>query len=109
MSVGERRFRVVFEKVTVKQDDFGEPDRSWSTFATRWALIQPMKGAERFSANQVQVDVDHRIVCRSDSTMEKLTAGDRATWNGHEYDIKSIIWRDHTRKEMEILAQEHVY
>ena len=108
MSIGERRHRVVFQSATVAQDAFGEPDQTWSNLATRWALVQPMKGAERFAANQVQADVDHRIVCRYDSTLSALTPGDRATWNGHTYDIKSIIWRDHTQKEMEILAQEHV-
>lgn len=109
MSIGERRFRVVFETATVGQDAYGEPDQTWSTLATRWALIQPMKGKERFSTNQTQVDVDHRIVCRYDSTLSALTAGDRAKWNGHVYDIKSVIWRDHTQKEMEIMAQEHIH
>ena len=108
MSIGERRHRVVFQRATISQDAYGEPDKTWSNLATRWALVQPMKGGERFSANQVQVDVDHRIVCRYDSTMATLTAGDRATWSGHIYDIKSIVWRDHTQKEMEILAQEHI-
>jgi SPP1 family predicted phage head-tail adaptor len=100
--------RVVFERATVAQDAFGEPDQTWATLATRWALVQPMKGAERFAANQVQADVDHRIVCRFDSTLSDLSPGDRATWDGHTYDIKSVIVRDHTRKEVEILAQEHV-
>lgn len=108
MSIGERRHRVVFQSATTSQDAYGEPDQTWSTLATRWALVQPMKGAEQFSANQVQVDVDHRIICRYDSTMGTLTVGGRATWKGHTYDIKSIIWRDHTQKELEILAQEHV-
>ena len=108
MSIGERRHRVLFQTATVSQDAYGEPDQTWSDLATRWAMVQPMKGRERFAANQVQADVDHRIVCRHDSTMNALAPGDRASWNGHTYDIKSIIWRDHTQKEMEILAQEHV-
>ena len=108
MSIGERRHRVLFQTATVSQDAYGEPDQTWSDLATRWALVQPMKGRERFAANQVQADVDHRIVCRYDSTLASLGPGDRASWNGHTYDIKSIIWRDHTQKEMEILAEEHV-
>lgn len=108
MNIGERRHRVVFQTATVAQDAFGEPDQTWSTLATRWALVQPLKGRERFAANQVQADVDHRIVCRYDSTLSALAPGDRATWSGHTYDIRSIIWRDHRKKQMEILAQEHV-
>lgn len=109
MSIGERRYRVVFQRATIAQDAYGEPDQSWTTLATRWALVQPLKGKERFSANQVQVDVDHRIVCRYDDTVAGLTAGDRATCNGRTYDIKSVIWRGHMKKEMEIMAQEHVH
>jgi len=52
--------------------------------------------------------VDHRIVTRYRPELSSLTPGDRATWSGNTYDIKSIIWRDHTKKEMEILAQEHI-
>lgn len=109
MSIGERRFRVVFQSATITQDAFGEPDKTWSALATRWALIQPLKGTEQFKADQVQADVDHRIVCRFDSVLEALKPDDRATWNGHVYDIKSIIWRDHTQKEMEIMAREHLH
>lgn len=108
MSIGERRYRVQFQRATVTQDAFGEPDKTYTELATRWALIQPMKSKERFSANQVQVDVDHRIVCRYDKTLKTLAPGDRATWDGHTYDIKAVLWRDHTRKELEIMAQEHV-
>lgn len=108
MSIGERRHRVTFQTASVVQDAYGEPDITYTTLGIRWALVQPMKGRERFSANQVQADVDHRIVCRYDDTIAALGPDDRATWNGHTYDIKSVIWRDHTQKEMEILAQEHV-
>jgi len=108
MSIGERRHRVTFERATETQDAFGEPDLTWTSICTSWALVQPLKGRERFNANEVQADVDHRIVTRYRSELSALSPGDRATWSGHTYDIKSVIWRDHTQKEMEILAQEHL-
>lgn len=107
MSIGERRHRVKFQSAKITHDDFGEPDQTWSDICTSWSLVQPMKGSERFKANQVQVDVDHRIVTRTRSELKTLTAGDRAVWNGHTYDIRSVIWRDHRGSELEILAQEH--
>jgi len=108
MSIGERRYRVVFQTPTVTQDAFGEPDKTWTTLCTSWALVQPMKGRERFSADQVQADVDTRIVTRYRNDIASLSPKDRATWGGKTYDIKSVIWRDHTRKELEILCQEHI-
>ena len=108
MGIGERRFRVVFQQPTIAQDAFGEPDKTWTTLCTRWALVQPIRGKEKFSMNQTQVDVDHRIVARYDSKTKLVGAGDRITWDGHTYDIKSAIWRNHMKKEIEFLAQEHV-
>ena len=107
MSIGERRHRVVFQRATETQDAFGEPDKTWATLCTSWALVQPMKGQEMFSANQAQSDVDHRIVTRYRSELSALGEKDRATYDGNTYDIRSVIWRDHTKKELEILARIH--
>ena len=107
MSIGERRHRVVFQRATETQDAFGEPDQTWTTLCTSWALVQPMKGQEMFSANQAQSEVDHRIVTRYRSELSALTSKDRATYGGNTYDIREVIWRDHTKKELEILARIH--
>ena len=108
MSVGERRFRVTFQKAVIAKDDFGEPDKSWSDIWTSWAGIQPIMGAERVKADQAIADIDHRIVTRGRSELESLGPKDRATWNGHIYDIRAVIWRDHRKSELEILAREHL-
>ena len=107
MSIGERRHRVVFQTPTTSLDDFGEPDKSWSTICSAWALVQSMKGAERFSANQVMADVDYRIVTRNRPSLESLGPGDRVLWKGKTFDIKTVIPRDHRESELEILAKEH--
>lgn len=107
MSIGERRQRVTFQRATKSNDDFGEPDKTWSDLCTSWALVQPLKGAERFSANQVQGSVDYRIVTRNRASLESLGLGDRAIWKGKTFDIKAVIPRDHRESELEILAKEH--
>ncbi len=108
MSIGERRQRVVFQRATVTQDDFGEPDQTWTTLATQWALVAPLKGTERRNANEIMAEVTTRIVTRNNSTISGLAPDDRATWSGHTYDIKAVIPRDHRRSELEILAVEHL-
>lgn len=107
MSIGERRHRVVFQSAAETQDAFGEPDQTWTTLCTSWALVQPLKGSERFNANHMMSDSDHRIVTRYRSELSSLGAKDRATFDGNTYDIRSVIWRDHTKKELEILARIH--
>lgn len=108
MSIGERRHRVVFQSATETQDAYGEADKSWTTLCTSWALVQPIKGAERFSANQMVADVEYRIITRYRSELSSLDAGDRATWNSKTFDIRAVIFRDHRMKELEILATVHI-
>lgn len=108
MSIGERRFRVVFQRAAEAQDAFGEPDQTWTNLCTSWALIQPLKGRERNAASQVHAELDTRIVTRNRSDLSALGPGDRATWNGHTYDIRSVAFRDHRQVDLEIMAQEHL-
>jgi len=108
MSIGERRHRVVFQRATITQDDLGEPDKTYTNLCTSWAMVQPLKGRERQSANETQSEIDTRIVTRSRTALAALGPGDRATWNGRIYDIRSVIHRDHRRHEMEIMCVEHL-
>ena len=108
MSIGERRHRVAFETRQDVQDSFGEPDGTWTSLCTSWALVQPLKGRELLAANEIHAEVTTRIVTRNRTALASLSPKDRATWNGHTYDIKSVIHRDHRRHELEILCTEHL-
>ena len=79
MSIGERRHRVVFQSATISQDAYGEPDKTWSNLCTSWALVQPLKGKERFAAAQMQEDVEYRIVTRYRSELASLDSGDMSS------------------------------
>lgn len=108
MSIGEKRQRVVFERPTEAANAYGEPIQTWAALCTSWALVQPLRGAERFSASQVQSDIDVRIVTRYRSELATLRPKDRATWNGRQFDIKAVINKDSRNRELEILAREYV-
>lgn len=108
MSIGERRHRVVFQSPTITQDDFGEPDKSWSTLCTSWALVQPLSGSERLKANEVQGEITTRIVTRNRSELSGIGPDDRATWSGRTFDIRAVIHRDQRRHELELLCTEHL-
>ena len=108
MSIGERRHRVVFQAHGSTQDAFGEADPTYTTLCTSWALVQPMKGRELIAANEVHAEVTTRIVTRNRTELASLAPDDRATWNGHTYDIRAVIPRDHRNHELEILCTEHL-
>lgn len=108
MSVGERRFRVTFQSATVSQDGFGEPDQTWSSLATAWALVQDIRGQERYNGAEIKAELTTRIVTRAQTALASLGPGDRATWSGHTYDIRAVIPRDFRRQELELLCTEHL-
>lgn len=107
MSIGERRHRVTFQRATIAHDDYGEADTQWSDICTSWALVSPLKGIERIRADQVQSKLDHRIITRYRPQLADLDTGDRAVWKDRVFDIKHVIFRDHTIKELEILTTVH--
>lgn len=108
MSIGERRDRVTFQTPVISTDDFGEPDKSWADICTSWALVQPLKGTERFSAGGVKADADHRIVTRNRPELASLSPTDRIVFGSQVFDIRAVIARDHRRSELEILVTEHL-
>ena len=64
------------------------------------------RGAVRGESDAVQRQL--QIVTRNRSELDSLGAGDRAIWNEKVFDLRSVIARDHRRKELEILAEEHL-
>lgn len=107
-TIGERRHRITIERAADGVDGFGQPVKTWSTLATVWALVQPLRGGERFSAQQTVANVDHRIITRYRSDLAELTPKDRITWGGRVFDVTAVINRDHRNRELEILAREHI-
>lgn len=108
MSIGERRMRVTFQRSTETQSSSGEIAQTWAKLADSWALVQPLKGREFFEVNSTQSDVTTRIVVRSQTLLEGLTPKDRVIWGTKTYDIRSVIFRDHRRKEIELMCTEHL-
>jgi SPP1 family predicted phage head-tail adaptor len=61
---GPMRHRVEFQRAETVPNDFGEPVETWATYATRWARVQPLRGRDRWAAQQVNAQVTHEITLR---------------------------------------------
>lgn len=53
---GDLRSRVTIQQPTETQDAFGEPDVTWSTYATRWARIDYAGGREFLGADALRTE-----------------------------------------------------
>jgi len=79
--------RIVIQSATLAQDTMGQMVPTWSTHATVWADLIPIKGDEVTEANRLTQKVDFRVRIRYLST---LTIDMRVSYNSAYYDIVSI-------------------
>lgn len=64
MKSGQLRRRVQLQASTDTADSLGQPIPSWSTIATYWAQIKPLRGREDVNAQQKKPEVSHRVTMR---------------------------------------------
>ena len=106
MQAGKLNRRITVEQVTESQDTSGFPSETWATYCKRWASIVPLRGRERFEAQQFEAEVDVRFVVRYDSVTAAITPKMQVSYNSKTYDIQSVFDVDEAHKEIEILAYE---
>ena len=80
--------RVVIESFTTAANAYGEPIKTWSVFATVWAQVSPMRGEERFSAQQIDARATTRFRIRYRSDLDQTM---RLSYGGDAYDITAIL------------------
>jgi SPP1 family predicted phage head-tail adaptor len=88
VSVGDLRQRIVIESPTASSDGQGGlTGQTWSTLATVWARIDPMKAREESFAEKLRHVVTHRIIIRSRSD---ITAAMRVNFGGRIFQIHGV-------------------
>lgn len=80
--------RIVIQRNTAAQDTAGEPVESWATLSTVWAQIEPLRGVERWQAEQVNAELELKVRIRY---LAGVTPKDRFTLGGETYEIESVM------------------
>lgn len=86
MRAGRLRHRVAIQAATAGKGTLGGVTRTWSTVATVWAGIEPLKGAERIAADTVQAQLSCRIVLRY-SAYPGLTSAHRLRFGSRIFEL----------------------
>lgn len=110
MRAGPMRERLVIQRATTTQDGYGEPIETWATHATRWAQVEPLRGAERFEAQRLNPDLAYRVRVRHDTTVDGVTPKDRIYWTRKTrtlriHEVINIGARD---REVQLICSELV-
>ncbi|MGH6866300.1 MAG: phage head closure protein [Methyloceanibacter sp.] len=93
--IGNLRERVELQHRTVELDEFGEPIVTWVPRATVWARVEPLKGEERFAAQQVIATLGHRVHIRYRDDLSTL---DRVIWEGQQLDVQAVTHPDERKR-----------
>jgi SPP1 family predicted phage head-tail adaptor len=56
--------RVIIQTSTEARDSLGQAIPTWTTFATRWASIEPLRGDELFKAQTINAELTHQVRIR---------------------------------------------
>lgn len=101
-SAGRYNSPVRIEQKSVTRDGMGGEVVTWSTFATRLAEVEPIRGREFFAAAQMQSSVDYRIRLRKPLALVREM---RIVAKGKTMDIVELIEHD---DELELMCSTGV-
>jgi SPP1 family predicted phage head-tail adaptor len=105
MKAGSLRHRVQIQTFSEARDADGGITPTWTTAATRWASVEPLRGNEFFNASQVKGNVTHRVVMRY---YAGLTPTDRIVHDSRNLNIVAVLNPDERNIMTEVLATEQV-
>lgn len=103
MRAGRLRHVITIQQATETRDSVGAIIRTWATYDTVRASIEPLNGREYFNASQVQAEVSTRIRVRY---LDGLTSKMRILFGSRIYDIKAIINDKERNFEMTLMCVE---
>lgn len=104
MRAGRLRHRVTIQENVGSENNFGETVDDWQAVTTRWAAVDPLRGRERFEAQQISAEVSHRVTMRY---FADLTPTMRLVYDGRVLEIEAVIDVEERGRELELLCREN--
>lgn len=105
IGVNQLQHRIVIQTRSQASDGAGGVTETWSTFATVWASIEPMRANEVFWARHLEARVTHKVIIRY---LANLTTSMRFTFGGRTFQIKGVRNLKEENRWLEIVAEEGV-
>ena len=103
MRGGRLRHRVIIQTPTEVNDSRGQAIKTWATFATVYAAVEPISGREYFDAAQINAEITTKIIIRS---LPGVTQKMRVSYDSRLYNIQSIININERDREMHLFCSE---
>lgn len=103
--IGKLRHRVTLQELVKTDDGYGGIVETWQDVATVWAAIKPLRGNERYTAQQVQSELSHKITIRYQAGIKPQM---KLLYKGRTFEIESVIDIEERHQWLELLCSEVV-
>lgn len=103
-SAGDLRERITIQTAAAVTNAGGGRTNPWSTLATTWARVQPVKGGENEDAGRL-AGLQTYLVTIRDRT---ISLSNRIVWRGKTLNIRSITNRDERQHWLTMECEEGV-
>lgn len=101
MRSGRLSERITIQQKSVTRDTVGAEVITWSTVATVWAAVEPLRGREFVAIRQTTTDITTRFLIRYRSG---ITAAMRILLGSQAYNIVEVINPRMRNVELELMA-----
>lgn len=105
MRAGPLRHRVQIQTATETTSSIGGVSRAWATTATRWAAVEPLRGDERATQQQIDAAVTHRVRMRWGTA---VSPKDRLIHRGRTFEVAAVVNVNERDKYIEIMCTEQI-
>jgi SPP1 family predicted phage head-tail adaptor len=103
--IGAMRHFIEIQQESRSGDGAGGAAVSWTTIATLWAAMEPLRVSESSRGERQESATSYRITVRDGIT---VTNAMRIVWNGRAFNIRGVRNIDERGRVQEILADEGV-
>lgn len=103
MQGGRLRHRLTIQEPIDTRNHLNELVRTWSTWATVYGAVEPLRGQEFFDAEQVQGELWHRVRVRY---REGYTTHMRILHLDRVLQIQAVIDVEERHREMQLMCRE---
>ncbi len=86
MRAGRLKKRIAIQAATETKGATGQTVKTWTTVATVWAGIEPVRGEERIAAQGVQARLTHKVILRHNA-YPTLTSDHRFLYGTKVFEI----------------------
>ncbi|HEX6956257.1 MAG TPA: phage head closure protein [Agromyces sp.] len=106
--VGRLHHRVELQEGVNTTTPSGQRTTAWTTRATVYASIRPLRGYEAFGAHQLQAEVSHSVRIRYDAGGTVPKAAWRVKYGTRLFRVESIFNVDEADRFLDLICAEEV-